>query len=370
MTQPGQSQRPLVVHLIYCLDTGGLERVMLNSIRGMAGQGFRHAVVSLTYATDFAKQLPADVTVYCLGKKPGADLTIHLKLWRLLRELRPTILHSYNLATLEYHPISWLAGVRGHFHAEHGRDVSDPKGDNKKYQWLRRLISPFVQRYIAVSDELKQWLLLQVRLPAKKVQLIYNGINTEQFHLSSTKSDCFDFIHVARLSPIKDQSTLIQAFAILREQSSQSWRLLIVGDGPLRADLELLVTRLGLTQDVEFLGERRDIAPLMQQSRVFVMSSLAEGIPMTVLEAMACGLPVVATAVGGLPELILSQQGRLVEPSSPQALADAMQYYLEQPALASQHGFNCRQRVCEKFSEPAMVTQYLDLYRSVPFKGN
>jgi len=358
-------QQPLVVHLIYCLDTGGLERVMLNCIRGMAGQGFRHAVISLTHASQFANQLPADVPVYCLGKNPGADLTIHLKLWRLLRDLRPAIMHSYNLATLEYHPISWLAGVRGHFHAEHGRDVSDPKGENKKYQWLRRLISPFVQRYVAVSDDLYQWLIQQVGLSRRKAQLIYNGINTSQFNSSAKKNDNFDFIHVARLSPIKDQTTLITAFALVRQQSMHPCRLRLVGDGPLRLQLEQQVAAAGITDCVEFLGERHDIAALLQQSQVFVMSSLAEGIPMTVLEAMASGLPVIATAVGGLPELIQAEHGVLVAPSSPEALAVAMRQYLENPALVATHGQHGRQRVCEKFSEPAMVAQYLTLYRSV-----
>jgi sugar transferase (PEP-CTERM/EpsH1 system associated) len=365
MNQTKLSQSPLVVHLIYCLDTGGLERVMLNCIRGMAGQGFRHAVISLTHASDFAKQLPGDVPVYCLGKKPGADLTVHLKLWRLLRDLRPAILHSYNLATLEYHPISWFAGVRGHFHAEHGRDLSDPKGENKKYQWLRRLISPFVQRFVAVSDDLNQWLLEKVRLSPKKVQLIYNGINTNNFNPSAAKSGSFDFIHVARLSPIKDQATLITAFGLLRQRSTLPCRLLIVGDGPLRMQLQQHVIAAGLTDSVELLGERQDIAFLMQQSQVFVMSSLAEGIPMTVLEAMASGLPVVATAVGGLPELIDADHGLLVPASSADALAQAMQHYLEQPELVAQQGKICRQRVCEKFSEPAMVSQYLSLYRSI-----
>ncbi|MBU1310251.1 MAG: TIGR03088 family PEP-CTERM/XrtA system glycosyltransferase [Gammaproteobacteria bacterium] len=365
MSQLQGQQQPLVVHLIYCLDTGGLERVMLNCIRGMVEQGFRHAVISLTHASDFANQLPVDVPVYCLGKKPGADLSVHLKLWRILRELRPTIMHSYNLATLEYHPVSWLAGVKGHIHAEHGRDVSDPKGENKKYQWLRRLVSPFLHRFVAVSDDLNQWLLQQVRLPQTKVQLIYNGINTELFNTSALKNKRFTFIHVARLSPIKDQSTLINAFAILCQQSTLPCQLLLVGDGPLRQQLAQQIDELGLATQIELLGERQDIAELMQRSHVFVMSSLAEGIPMTVLEAMACGLPVVATAVGGLPELIKTEHGKLVASGNAKELAAAMLPYLEQPALAVTHGTLCRQRVCEQFSEPAMVAQYLSLYRAV-----
>lgn len=357
-------QQPLVAHLIYCFDTGGLERVMLNCIRQMSGQGFRHLVISLTHATEFANQLPPDVAVYCLHKKPGADLGTHWRLLQLLRETKPDILHSYNLATLEYHPVAWLAGVRGHLHAEHGRDISDPNGENKKYQWLRRLISPFLHSYVAVSGDLHRWLAEVVGIKASKNRLIYNGINLERFVPQSSKTEPFTFIHVARLATVKDQRTLLDAIALLKSLTNEPFQCWIVGDGPERDRLQRHATELGLEAPfVQWLGERNDIAQLMAQSQVFVLSSIAEGIPMTVLEAMACGLAVVATDVGGLPELIAPAQGQLVPSRNPQAMATAMQSMLQNPAATTEAGTRCRERVCRQFSEQAMVAQYLALYR-------
>ncbi len=338
---------------------------MLNCIRQMSGGPYRHLVISLTHATEFASQLPKDVAVYCLDKKPGADLGVHLKLLRLLRETRPDILHSYNLATLEYHPVAWLAGVKGHLHAEHGRDVSDPQGLNKKYQWLRRLLSPFVQQFVAVSDDLASWLKTTVRLPARKVSLIHNGINTSQFVPGDTKAEPFTFIHVARLSAVKNQALLLEAAALLRRQTTQPWQLWLVGDGGLRQQLSAQHDALGLGDTVQFLGERTDIAALMAQAQVFVLSSDAEGIPMTVLEAMSAGLAIVSTCVGGLPELVSASEGQLVPPRDASALSTALLHYLQQPDAAAIQGRQARQKVCGQFSEQAMVAQYESLYRQL-----
>ena len=359
-------KKPLIAHLIYCLDTGGLERVMLNCIRQMNRQDYQHVVISLTHATEFAAQLPPDVAVYCLHKKPGTDLALHWRLWRLLREIRPDILHSYNLATLEYHPVAWLAGISGHLHAEHGRDISDPKGENKKYQWLRRLMSPFLHCYVAVSGELHQWLGDVVKIKPSKNRLIYNGINLDRFVPQQQKAAPFTFIHVARLATVKDQHTLLHAIASLCTKSTLPFQCWLVGDGPERQRLQQTAADLGLTApELQWLGERQDIAELMAQSQVFVLSSVAEGIPMTVLEAMACGLAIISTDVGGLPELISPAQGQLVPARDAQALADAMLFFLADQSATTAAGTQCRERVCRQFSEQAMVAQYLALYREI-----
>lgn len=358
--------RPLIVHLIYCLSTGGLERVMANCIRELKDQPFRHVVISLTDTSDFAKELPSDVAVFCMNKKPGTDLWLHVKLWRLLRKLKPTVLHSYNLATLEYHPVAWLAGVSGHLHAEHGRDISDPHGKVVKYQRLRRWLSPFLNTFVSVSADLQQWLSNVVKINADKNQLIYNGVNTKRFQPANKQNDTFTFIHVARLTPVKNQQMLIAAAALLQQQDQGPWQLWLVGNGPAMDSLQQFSQQAGLSPDrVCFLGERNDIAQLMAQSHVFVMSSIAEGVPMTILEAMACGLPVVATAVGGIPELITADEGILVNPQDTAGLASAMLTYLQDPKKQQDHGQAARIRVCQKFSEHSMVAQYAAWYQKL-----
>lgn len=361
------NKRPVIVHLIYQLDIGGLERVMLNCITKMqVERNYQHVIISLTDANQFSQDdLNEPVDVYCLNKRPGSDISVHGKLFKLLRKIKPNILHTYNLATIEYHPIAWLAGVKGHIHAEHGRDINDPEGKNKKHNLLRRLMSPFLQYYVAVSENLFHWLKDEVRIPAKKVKLIHNGINTNTFNLPKVSAAALRLSIIARLSPIKDHANLIDAFNVLKQDVVVETlpQLNIIGDGPLRAELEAKVNQYQLADSIKFLGARDDIAQLLAQTDVFVLSSIAEGIPMTILEAMSSSTPIIATAVGGIPEVITNNiEGQLVEKQNPTALAEAIKLYIAQPERIRTQAVAARQRVVDEFSEESMVEQYSKYY--------
>ncbi len=358
---------PVIVHLIHRLDIGGLERVMLNCIDQMQGEHYKHVIISLTDANNFAQNENNQIEVHCLGKKEGSDLGIHFKLFKLLRKIKPTVLHSYNLATIEYHPISWLAGVKGHIHAEHGRDIGDPQGLNKKHNLLRKLMSYFIQRYVSVSEDLHQWLLNTVGISKHKAILIQNGINTERFNLNKQVSEQLRFTIVARISPVKDHQNLLTAFKLLKKQlkAENMPKLAIVGDGHQRAQLEKFCLDNELTS-IEFLGARDDIQFILAKTDVFVLSSIAEGIPMTILEAMSASTPIIATSVGGIPEVVESgHEGYLVEKSNAEALAQAIKRYIVNPELIVEHGKNARAKVLQKFNEKQMVQAYLEQYQSL-----
>lgn len=372
-----KNRNNLVVHLIFKLDVGGLEKVMLDCIKGTQNSGISHAVIALTETTEFASNLPRNVQVFSLNKKAGSDLGCHIRLYKLLKCLKPTIIQTYNIATIEYHPIAWLAGVKGHIHAEHGRDIYDPKGENKKHNLLRRFMSRFIQSYIAVSDDLTQWLLNYVKLNPAKVKLIYNGVDTNKFsRLTNIKrtvtpyaeSD-FVFGAISRLTPIKDHHNLIQAFAILKNKHNEkinNVKLLIVGDGPLKKELQQLVNTLNLADYITFTGERNDIKEILSELNVYVMSSIAEGIPLAILEAMSTGLPIVSTNVGGIPELLESKkQGLLVPPQNSEALAQGLLWMIENKTLALAQGQVSRKIVESKFSLTSMVDNYLKEYKKL-----
>ncbi len=195
-----------IAHLIYQLDVGGLERFMVDMINRFPPE-YRHVVISLTSSSNFEQQLKSGVDVYCLNKKPGQDFATHLRLWKLLRRLQPQLLHSYNIATIEYHPIAWLTGVKGHIHAEHGREITDPQGLNWKHNLLRRMLSPFLQEFVAVSSDLANWLTIRVKIPPHKVKMIPNGIDLIRY-VPKTQNDKITtpirFLHVARLQHIKN----------------------------------------------------------------------------------------------------------------------------------------------------------------------
>lgn len=366
-----KDKAPVIVHLIYRLDIGGLERVMLNCINQMQGEKFQHVIISLTDANNFAQAEHNHIEVFCLGKKQGSDLAIHFKLFKLLKKIKPTILHTYNLPTIEYHPISWLAGVKGHIHAEHGRDIGDPQGLNKKHNFLRKLMANFIQRYVCVSEDLHQWLINTVGISQSKALLIQNGINTDRFNLPKTlnkeNTKQLRFAIVARITPVKDHQNLLNAFVLLQEQigSAKMPQLAIVGDGEQRAQLEQYCQDHALST-VEFLGARDDIAQILANTDVFVLSSIAEGIPMTILEAMSAKTAVVSTRVGGVPEVITDgQEGFLVERSNPVALAKALQHYIEHPEFIVIHGEQAREKVLKKFNEKHMVQAYLQHYKAL-----
>ncbi len=359
---------PLIVHIVYRFDIGGLESVLVNMINTMPRNAYRHTIISLTESSEFERRIERDdVEVICLHKKAGNDFKIHLKIWQLLRQLKPSIVHSYNIATLEYQVIAFLAGVKQRLHAEHGRDIYDLKGDNKKYQYLRRLINPFISKWVAVSKELHDWLIETVQLPNQKVQLIYNGIDLALYQQKPRKKN-HDFMMgtVGRLAAVKDQLTLIKAVEQLIQQYpalKNSVKLILVGDGELYDDLNQSIIAADLQDNVELLGARNDVAAILQTFDVFVLPSLAEGIPLTILEAMATALPVITTNVGGNPELITeNSNGFLIEPKDIDVLVRQLKYYYDFPERIKQHGLQGRKIVEERFSVEAMTKQYLQLY--------
>ena len=366
-------QPPLVAHLIYRLDIGGLETLLVDTINRMAPGRYRHAVICLTDYTDFAQRITRpDVELVALHKPAGLALGTHADLFRLLRRLRPGILHTYNLGTIEYAATAWAAGVPVRIHAEHGRDARDPQGVNPKHNLLRRLLTSVIDRYVPVSRDLAGWLERVVRIPARKLKLIDNGADTERFRAGTATvaeawqddPDAFVIGTVGRLQDVKDQATLIEAFSLLRRQlPDERLRLVLVGDGPLRAQLQAQIDTLGLADCAWLAGPRSDVAPVMRSFSLFALSSIAEGTPVTMLEAMASELRVVSTAVGGIPDLVTpGANGALVPARDPQALAAAILPYVKDRAMARRHGAQGRARVEQQYSMQAMLAAYVALY--------
>jgi sugar transferase (PEP-CTERM/EpsH1 system associated) len=368
---------PLVVHLIYRLDFGGLETLLAECVNRMPAHKYRHAIVCLTDYTDFAKKITKPgVEIFALHKAPGLGLGTHAKLWKLLRKLRPTILHTYNLAAIEYTFTATLAGVPIRIHAEHGRDASDPEGKNRKHNLLRRWLVPFIDCYIPVSGDLQSWLKNVVGVPDAKNLLINNGVDTERFkkdpglkspsRLWDVPQDSFVIGTVGRIQDVKNHAGLIDAFIQLQtrlpEEKAQL-RLAIIGDGPLRKTIAEKIASAGIADVVWLPGARTDIAEIMQSFSVFALSSIAEGTPVTILEAMSASLPVVATQVGGIPALVLDHvTGTLVPPNDADAMATALAAYIKQPATAMQHGAAGRERIERQYSVAAMLAAYTALY--------
>jgi sugar transferase (PEP-CTERM/EpsH1 system associated) len=373
---------PLVVHLIYKLDVGGLETLLVECINRMPADKYRHAVVCLTDYTEFAKKISnPDVQIIALNKAPGLGLATHVEIWKLFRRLRPSVLHTYNLSAIEYTLAATIAGVPVRVHAEHGRDASDPEGKNWKHNLLRRLLIPLVDMFVPVSADLQNWLKTVIHVPDCKNRLINNGVDTHQFKQAQAQSheqilpaahfpaDCFVIGAVGRIQDVKNHAGLIDAFIQLRELMplhQSRLRLAIIGDGPLLPKIREQVAKAGLNQVVWLPGARQDVAELMQTFSVFAMSSIAEGTPVVILEAMASGLPVIATKVGGIPEVVIDNlTGKLVDNFDALKFARALSAYVAEPQLIREHGTAGRQRVEDSYSIDAMLHGYTGLYDSL-----
>ncbi len=371
--------RPLIAHVVYRFAVGGLENGVVNLINQMDASRWRHMVVSLTdIDPTFAERVkPFDVVYTALHKPPGQGLWLYPALWRLFRHHRPAIVHTRNLAALEAQLPAWLAGVSGRVHGEHGRDIEDLHGTSRRHIAMRRLYRPFVQQTIALGQELLAYSRDRVGVPAHRLLAVYNGVDTARFKPAPTRvvipgcpfTDPALWLAgwVGRMQTAKAPTALARAFVSLLAQApslATRLRLVMVGDGPLRAECQSILESAGVAHLAWLPGERNDVPDVMRGLNCFVLPSLGEGISNTILEAMSCGLPVLATRVGANAELVVEgSTGALVPAGDEQALADGLLRLASDAQAAAAMGRAGRQRVEQRYSLQAMVSAYEAVYR-------
>lgn len=367
---------PLIAHIVHRLDYGGLENGLVNLINGLPPESFRHVIICLTTATSFRQRIRRpDVAVHELRKASGKDPATYGRLWSLLRSLRPALVHTRNTGVIDCQVIARLAGVARRVHGYHGWDVDDLDGSDPRRNRLRRLCDPFVQRYVVVSGQIGSWLAGTVGVAPERITRICNGVDVGRFTPVRRASADGPLVigTVGRLQAVKNQVLLVRACGLLAREAphlAARWRLRIVGDGPEREPLEAAIREEGLEAVATLAGWSDDVPGVLRELDIFVLPSLNEGISNTILEAMATGLPVVATAVGGSPELIRAgETGFLVPPGDSRAMAGRLREYLDSPALAAAQGAAGRRRTEEEFSIRRMLADYGNLYQQLTEHG-
>ena len=372
------AQPPLICHIIYRLAIGGLENGVVNLINNLPADKYRHAVICVTESSDFRSRIQRpDVAIHEIHKGAGKDFGAYHRMWSILKELRPRLVHTRNLPALDMVAPAWLAGARRFVHSEHGLDRLELDGNNFRYNALRRTSRAVVDRYVTVSRDLWQWLHHRVGVPESRLELIYNGVDTQRF---SPEGKALSLPQgfappgaviigtVGRFDAVKNQTSLVKAFVQVISRHPElrdRLRLVLVGDGELRADMEAALTSAGLRDLAWFAGFRSDTAEIYRALDIFVLPSLREGISNTILEAMASARPVIATRVGGNPEILPEQKaGLLVEPT-PDALATALLHYIRHDKAIREHGAFGRAHVLRRFSLASMVSEYDRVYSAL-----
>jgi sugar transferase (PEP-CTERM/EpsH1 system associated) len=373
-------QQIRILHVIETLDVGGAETVVANIVNNTSPD-FRADVCCLMNSGPIAARIRPGVKILGLGKaKEGNDYRIPLRLSKILRNRKIDIVHSHDWGTLlETIAAATIAGTYA-VHMAHGPTshypLTDRWGPLKRY--IRRkaecLSSIKLRCAIAVSDVVRKELVEDIGIPSRKVVLIRNGIDLADAPLGNLESkrgrlslapDDVLLVTVGRLAEIKNYPLLLKAFASAVGRAPML-KLAIVGDGPQRSKLETYTARYGLSDRVYFLGERKDVRDWLALGHAFVLPSFYEGISIALLEAMAAGLPAVATRVGGNPEIVINGvNGYLVDSGSVEGLASALVDLAHAGTRRNLMGRAARERIEAEFDLKKVISRYEKIYLEV-----
>ncbi|MFC6669001.1 TIGR03088 family PEP-CTERM/XrtA system glycosyltransferase [Marinobacterium aestuariivivens] len=363
-----------ICHIVFRFDIGGLENGIVNILNHLPEVGYRHSILCLSgYNPEFFARIRAGgVAIHTLNKRPGKDIGYLKRLYGLLRALRPDIVHTRNLNTLECQAVAWLAGVPVRIHGEHGWDSGDAR-TRRKPALIRKVFSPLISRYVALSAETEGYLSTRVGISPRRIERICNGVDIDRFRpgrplaAASPTEATLVIGSIGRLAEVKNHQLLIRAFARLLERAgsrSERLHLVIVGDGPCRERLVTLVRSLDIEDRVSLPGASDNVPEAMSGLSLYVQPSCAEGISNTILEAMASGLAVISTDVGGARELVRPGfNGEITGNGNVEALVEALWRYVENPELLRLHGCNSRLRAEQDFSLATMAERYHRLYQ-------
>jgi glycosyltransferase involved in cell wall biosynthesis len=356
-----------IVHVLSSFGVGGQERVALDLAIGQKARGHRVGVLSLAPAPDGAmvdEFAAAGIATARVPKRGGFDPLLVTRLAAALRKLGADVVHTHNPLPLIYGaPAARLAGAVA-IHTKHG---INPGG--RRQRWLRRSAARLVHAFVAVSDTTAEQARAQHDAAPGKLHTIPNGIRLDRYAPDRAAraaaraelglADAWVVGTVGRLDAAKNQAMLIRAMAPLL---SECVRLVIIGDGDQRAALEAEIAALPEPRWVVMTGRRMDVPHLVHAFDVFALSSRTEGLPLVVPEAMAAGLPIVTTDVGGLPGVVADQRTGLVVPVDEAALAAALAALAADRPRARAMGEAARRDALARFGFDRMVDAYLALY--------
>jgi glycosyltransferase involved in cell wall biosynthesis len=369
---PAAAPTAHVMQVVLRMTPGGTERLVLEICKRVREQ-FNVTVCCLDDEGEWASDLRAEgIEVIALHRQSGFRPSVGRRIAALAEERHVDLLHCHQYSPFVY---GWIASQLNRrlkvVYTEHGRLSDAPPS------WKRRVINPVLSHFngeiVAVSHELRDY-MLTARFAARRVGVIHNGIEPgpapsqgerlRARRVLGVDDRAFVVMAVARLDPVKDFPTLVEAFAIVRRQLPQA-RLVIVGDGPERAQLEARVDALNLGPSVDIIGYRSGVRQLLPAADLYVSSSISEGISITILEAMAARLPVVATAVGGTPEVLptAAEGGILVPSRDPGRLAAAIVSLERDPSARAAIAAAGRRRLESAFNLDRMVGDYVRTYR-------
>jgi sugar transferase (PEP-CTERM/EpsH1 system associated) len=362
-----------ILHVVDSMNAGGLENGVVNVINELDPARFAHVLCAVRELGPNADRLRADrADTICLQKPAGSRFDFG-RLASVVRRIRPDVVHCRNWGSIEGVFAARFAGRRPVVYSEHGLEGASEEREVRRRIWLRRIAFETADQVLCVSNELRDHHARQTGYPARRISVIHNGVQTARFRPDATArasirrdhaigDSAFWIGSVGRLMRVKDHMTLLQAVDLIDRQT-QDWRLTVVGEGPERANLEAFVRASPWRERVNFAGVSARVPEFLNGFDVYALPSINEGLCNSLAEAMACGLPVVATAVGGNPELVEDGRSGLLFPAGDhEALAKLLLELRTSPDRRRELGRQARERILQQFSIETMARNYGELY--------
>lgn len=370
-----------ILHLVLSLAVGGTEKLVYDLVHHVDQHLFVPVVGCLDELGFFGEALQSEgYQVYTLNRKPGLDWSIIDRLCQVIQTEKVAVIHAHQYTPYFYGLLASLS-MKLRFlplapkvvFTEHGRLYPERK------KWKRMLVNPilslFTDEIVTISESTKASLITYENFPPRRIKVVYNGIDFAHFSQTcdvSAKKEALGLPLsakvigiVARLDPIKNHAMLLRAFSQVVQTIPETY-LVIVGDGPNKHSLKTLARSLEISDHTIFLGARQDVAELLHVFDIFALSSFTEGTSVTLLEAMSAGVPVVATSVGGNPEVVEDQKtGYLTPNDNDQVMAAMLLKLIQDETIRQRMGQASQQRVYTLFSLDKMVNAYTNLYLKV-----
>lgn len=357
-----------IVHVLASFEVGGGETVALSLAARQHAQGHHVVVVALgaPYGPMAERFRAAEVAVRVIAKGPGLDWTLFPRLYEVFVRERAEVVHTHNPQSLVYAAPAGRAARCRVVHTKHGDSQDAPRR-----MWLRRQAATLVDAFVSVSRKTEEHARRVGEGPLDRLHVIENGVDLTRFRPDPEAGPALRAElglppgtrlvgSVGRLAEVKNHALLLRATAPLL---GPEVRPILLGEGDERAALSDLAALLGRSAEVHLLGQRRDVPRVMAALDLFVLSSRNEGLPLVVIEAMATGIPVISTAVGGVPDVVVSgETGLLVSDDDALALRAAIERLLVDRELAQRLGARGRERVLTRYSLDQMVSRYEALY--------
>jgi sugar transferase (PEP-CTERM/EpsH1 system associated) len=366
------------MHVVDHLGKGGLENGLVNLIENLDPARFEHVVYAIRKLGPNADRLMAGrIQVICQGKREGDSRFQAGTLARAIREVRPDIVHSRNWAAIEAVPAArWVRSCKV-VHSEHGLEAGVSAREPLRRIWFRRLAYHLAHRVLSVSYQLRDLHAARTGFDPGRIAVFHNGVDRRRFYPDPAERsrmraefglapDEFCIGCVGNLFPVKGHMTALEGVAELAGRCA-NWRLLLVGQGPEQGKLEAFVAaRPDWARRVQFLGTSHRVPELLRALDAYVLPSLAEGISNSLLEAMATGVPVVATRTGGNPEVVVDGESGLLFPvGDARRLGEHLLRLHADPQLRQELAGRALRRVREDFALDSMVDRYAQLYESL-----